>query len=70
VHAIYAHCCWGTTIADDYVAGLGEAGGKDDTWFSGACTVPGGAAGVINDNELFRLQEKAKEGIVVHIGAP
>src|ERR1035441_2314475 len=28
-HAIYAHRCWGTTIADNYIEGLGEGGGDE-----------------------------------------
>jgi hypothetical protein len=69
-HAIYAHRCWGTTIADNYIEGFGEAGGKDDTWYGIACTVQGGAASVISGNKVFRLQEKAKEGIFVYLAVP
>jgi parallel beta-helix repeat protein len=30
-HAIYAHRCWSTTIADNYIEGFGETGGVDNT---------------------------------------
>lgn len=68
-HAIYAHRCWGTTIADNYIEGFGESGG-DETWYGIACTVQGGSASVIRDNKVFGSGATTKTGKLIYIGIP
>ena len=68
-HAIYAHRCWGTTIADNYIEGFGEGGG-DDASYGIACTVQGGSASVIRDNKVFRSGARAGAGKFIYIGVP
>jgi len=69
-HGIYAHRCWGSTIADNYVEDFGAAGGEGNTWYGVACTVQGGAASVIRDNKVFRFGARGKTGSFVYIGVP
>jgi hypothetical protein len=68
-HAIYAHRCWGTTIADNYIEGFGEGGG-DDAWYGIACTAQGGSASVIRDNKVFRSGARPGAGKFIFIGVP
>jgi hypothetical protein len=68
-NAIWAHRCYGTTIADNYVEDFGRAGGESNTWYGIACTVQGGAASVIRDNKVFRFNRETK-GNFVYIGIP
>jgi len=69
-HGIYAHRCWGTTIADNYVEDFGRAGGENNKWYGIACTVQGGAGSVIRDNKVFRFGAKPGPGNFVYIGVP
>jgi hypothetical protein len=67
--AIYAHRCYGTTIADNYVEDFGGAGGESNTWYGIACTPQSGAASVVRDNKVFRFNRQAT-GNFVYIGVP
>ncbi len=62
-HAIYAHRCFATTIADNLIENFGESGGEAKTWYGIACTVQGQTGSVISGNKIFRF---GKLGVDAH----